>query len=103
MYLKAPDEGGETDFPLLGLKLAPRAGDGILFFNVQADGADEPLAEHAGVPVVRGAKAVATKWIHAYDVPIACRLQKGCSRGTTGVPKGHYGGTTGALQGTQGH
>ena len=71
MYLQAAEEGGETHFPLVGLKLKPLAGDGIVFFNVQADGTRELLSQHAGHPVLRGRKVVATKWIHGRTFPLS--------------------------------
>jgi hypothetical protein len=69
MYLKVADVGGETNFPLVPLKLAPGAGDAVLFFNVQADGTYEQLAQHAGMPVLSGRKQIATKWVHCRDFP----------------------------------
>ena len=67
MYLHAADEGGETHFPLIGLTVAARAHDALLFFDLQPDGSLEPMSRHAGLPVVRGSKFVGTKWLHVLD------------------------------------
>jgi prolyl 4-hydroxylase len=63
LYLNQGYAGGETQFPLLDLKIVPRAGDLLIFDNVDAMGAPEPLSRHAGLPVLAGAKWIATRWI----------------------------------------
>ena len=60
LYLKAPDEGGVTQFQNLGgLTVTPVAGD-LLVFEYSAE---DLKGDHAGLPVVKGEKIVATKWI----------------------------------------
>lgn len=68
-YLNQGYPGGETIFPALGLSVAARAGDVLMFANVTPDGAPDPLSRHAGQPVRAGAKWIATRWIRArpYD------------------------------------
>ncbi len=68
IYLNHGYEGGETLFEN-GPKIAGRQGDVIVFDNVKGDGSPDPLSRHAGLPVVRGAKWIATRWIRraAYD------------------------------------
>lgn len=61
LYLNQPDEGGETVFPDLGLKVQPLKG-GALYF-AYPDPSPDSLSLHGGAPVVRGEKFVATKWI----------------------------------------
>ncbi len=56
-------EGGETEFPKAGLRLAAGPGDALLFTNTDRSGRPEPLSLHAGMPVRRGVKWMATKWI----------------------------------------
>lgn len=83
LYLTDVEEGGETHFPLEGreglerlrrghidyktceggLRVAPRAGDALLFWNVHPNATLDKRALHGGCPVVRGEKWVATKWI----------------------------------------
>eukprot|EP00292_Cryptomonas_paramecium_P008403 CAMPEP_0113691782 /NCGR_PEP_ID=MMETSP0038_2-20120614/18677_1 /TAXON_ID=2898 /ORGANISM="Cryptomonas paramecium" /LENGTH=279 /DNA_ID=CAMNT_0000613535 /DNA_START=30 /DNA_END=866 /DNA_ORIENTATION=+ /assembly_acc=CAM_ASM_000170 len=70
IYLKAAEQGGETDFVRLGFKLAAAPGDALLFYNLhpRCDGTRpecvDPATEHAGLPPLAGDKWVATKWIH---------------------------------------
>ncbi|WP_156680542.1 2OG-Fe(II) oxygenase [Sphingomonas profundi] len=68
-YLNQGYEGGETRFTPNGPIVRGRAGDVLMFANVRPDGAPDPAAQHAGLPVTRGAKWLATRWIRAlpYD------------------------------------
>ena len=48
-----------------GLTVAPRKGAAILFFNHAPDGSVDPLAVHAGLPVLEGEKWAANYWFGA--------------------------------------
>ena len=63
VYLHDDYEGGETQFVRTGLAVKGDAGDVILFRNEGADGGPNPLSEHAGLPVTKGQKFLATRWI----------------------------------------
>jgi prolyl 4-hydroxylase len=65
VYLTAEHEGGETRFIRTGLAVRGRVGDAILFRNVTDAGLPDRMAEHAGLPVTRGVKHIATRWIRA--------------------------------------
>ena len=65
VYLNEDFEGGETAFPALGITFRGRTGDGLLFRNASPDGTPDAQAIHAGLPVVRGAKHLASRWIRA--------------------------------------
>lgn len=65
VYLNEDYEGGETAFPAANLKVRGKTGDGLLFRNAAADGTPDPRAIHAGLPVTRGAKFLASRWIRA--------------------------------------
>jgi prolyl 4-hydroxylase len=69
IYLNDGFGGGETDFPDLGIRVVPNAGDMLLFDNVLSDGRPDPRVRHAGLPVSKGLKWIATRWIRAspYD------------------------------------
>ena len=61
-YLNDVEAGGETDFPELCVRITPKRGVVVLFDNVDADGAPDPTTLHAGMPVQRGEKWLATSW-----------------------------------------
>jgi hypothetical protein len=63
VYLNEPEAGGETEFPVAGLKVAPRAGRAVIFDNLHADGRPDTHSLHAGLPVQQGEKWLATLWI----------------------------------------
>ena len=65
VYINQDFEGGETSFPQLGIKVRGTTGDGLLFRNASADGRPDPRAIHAGLPVTRGVKHLASRWIRA--------------------------------------
>ncbi|MFL0355582.1 prolyl hydroxylase family protein [Erythrobacter sp. GH1-10] len=60
--LHAPREGGETDFPKLGLKFQPKVGTLLVWNNMTPQGFPNPKTLHAGTPVIRGTKHIITKW-----------------------------------------
>ncbi len=46
------DNGGETDFPkIFKLKVRPRKNTAVLWFNIRANGREDPRVLHAGLPV----------------------------------------------------
>jgi prolyl 4-hydroxylase len=65
VYLDEDYDGGETSFPALGLNVRGKTGDGLLFRNASHGGAPDPRAIHAGMPVTRGTKHLASRWIRA--------------------------------------
>ena len=75
LYLDEPDEGGTTDFPDLGLRIKPETGTALYFRNVREPVSDPFALEthessaHAGAPVLKGAKHIATRWVHPVPYP----------------------------------
>jgi prolyl 4-hydroxylase len=63
LYLSDDYEGGETSFPKAGCSFRGRIGDALLFRNVTESREPDPMAIHAGLPVRRGAKIIASRWI----------------------------------------
>jgi prolyl 4-hydroxylase len=59
MYLNTPAQGGGTAFPEIGLTVTARRGSAVYFAY---EGGDRSSL-HAGLPVVRGEKWIATKWL----------------------------------------
>ena len=63
-------QGGETVFPRAittsnhdGIKVKPRSGNAIVFYNVLPDGNLDDHSQHAGGKVERGVKYVANIWV----------------------------------------
>jgi len=65
IYLNEVEEGGETEFPRLGLKIRPRPGRAVIWNNLTEEGVPNTNTIHHAVPVVRGEKCVITKWFRA--------------------------------------
>ena len=63
IYLNDDYEGGETCFVETGLAVRGHAGDVVLFENEGTGSGPNPLSKHAGLPVARGQKYLATRWI----------------------------------------
>jgi hypothetical protein len=61
MYLNTPEEGGETVFPDAGLSVRAKQGSALQFSYKTPTPDTKTL--HAGSPVTKGEKWVATKWI----------------------------------------
>lgn len=59
MYLNTPEEGGGTGFPEAGFTVTALQGSAVYFAYETGDTA----SLHAGLPVVRGEKWIATKWL----------------------------------------
>ena len=59
MYLNTPEEGGGTSFPKVGLTVTALRGSAVYFAYESGD----ESSLHAGLPVIRGEKWIATKWL----------------------------------------
>ena len=72
VWLGEDYEGGQTMFMKTGLKVKGRTGDALLFRNALADGRRDPDSAHAGMPVTRGEKLIASRWIRArpFEMPV---------------------------------
>jgi type IV secretory pathway protease TraF len=56
VYLNDDYDGGETDFPKIGVRHKGRQGDGLFFTNALPTGKPDLRAVHAGLPPTRGEK-----------------------------------------------
>jgi hypothetical protein len=63
-------EGGETEFPMLGLKYRGRRGDAVVFFNVDAAGQPDRRTLHAGLPPSQGEKWLLSHWFRERNLTI---------------------------------
>jgi prolyl 4-hydroxylase len=67
VYLTDDFEEGSTHFPSIDARVRPVRGDGVLFYNSDADtGGEIPDSIHAGEPVRSGTKWIANCWVR-YD------------------------------------
>ena len=62
IFLNVPGEGGQTAFPAAGVKVTPRAGNLLLWNNMDSEGQPNPYSLHQGMPVLSGVKYIITKW-----------------------------------------
>lgn len=63
LYLNEDFEGGETDFPKVGISHRGARGDALFFANVDPSGAPDRQTFHAGRPPTRGEKWILSQWI----------------------------------------
>jgi hypothetical protein len=63
IYLNEDFEGGETEFPMAGIRYRGRTGDALFWANADMEGRPEPLSLHAGLPPTSGEKWVLSQWI----------------------------------------
>jgi prolyl 4-hydroxylase len=63
LYLTDVEEGGATSFPSIGLDVFPQKGGALFFCNTTPTGLPDQKTLHAGLPVVKGAKIIANKWL----------------------------------------
>ncbi|HEX4097635.1 MAG TPA: 2OG-Fe(II) oxygenase [Caulobacteraceae bacterium] len=63
VYLNEGYGGGETDFIRLGLRNKGRAGDALMFRNLDASGAPDRRTLHAGLAVTSGEKWLFSQWV----------------------------------------
>ena len=62
IYLNEGCEGGQTEFPQLGLTFQPTLGSALIWNNLLVTGHPNPNTLHQSHPVIRGEKIVITKW-----------------------------------------
>jgi prolyl 4-hydroxylase len=66
VFLNDAFQGGETRFPKSGIRFRGKVGEALLFRNALPDGRPDPASLHAGAPVTRGTKYIASRWIHQH-------------------------------------
>ncbi|WP_439096760.1 2OG-Fe(II) oxygenase [Bacillus massiliigorillae] len=63
IYLNDVEEGGETYFPKLNLSISPTKGMAVYFEYFYQDSELNESTLHAGLPVIKGEKWIATQWM----------------------------------------
>lgn len=62
IYLACAQTGGATCFPKMGASMNPREGGAVFFHNLKPTGEPDDMSLHAGAPVEKGEKIIATYW-----------------------------------------
>ena len=62
IFLNDVEQGGETHFTQIGIKIEPKPGVLLIWNNALPDGRPNEGTMHAGTPVIEGAKYIVTKW-----------------------------------------
>ena len=68
LYLNDGFEGGETEFPLIGMRYKGKKGDAVFFWNVLPDGSVDRQTLHTGLPPANGEKWLLSQWVR--NIPI---------------------------------
>jgi len=67
VYLNDVEEGGETEFSLLNIKIKPQLGRAIIWNNLHSNGNPNINTMHQSHPVIKGTKCIITKWFRSID------------------------------------
>jgi prolyl 4-hydroxylase len=69
LYLNDVEAGGATDFPHLGITVAPKRGRVLIWPSVLNEDPDtkDPRTDHQALPVEKGIKFGANAWLHQRD------------------------------------
>jgi prolyl 4-hydroxylase len=78
LYLNDVEGGGGTRFAKGGIEVTAKRGQALFWWDCHANGTVDPNSWHAGLPVEKGIKYAATKWI---------RERAFGTRSTPGKPK----------------
>ena len=62
IYLNDVEEGGDTEFRNLDLKIKPIKGTAVVWKNSDGQGTENPASHHCGTHVTKGKKIIITKW-----------------------------------------
>jgi prolyl 4-hydroxylase len=85
-YLNDVEEGGETVFPSVPWTVFPKRGSAVYFEYCNSRGQVDPRTLHAGRPVLRGEKWIATKWMRERPFVTAAEARGHRHRGTLPSP-----------------
>ncbi|TYK64495.1 2OG-Fe(II) oxygenase [Colwellia echini] len=67
IYLNDVEQGGETAFVNVGESIKPKTGMAVVWNSLRPNGRTNADSMHHGMPVIKGYKAVITKWFRTYS------------------------------------
>jgi prolyl 4-hydroxylase len=65
IYLNSTDEGGITQFPRIDTEFNPKEGMAVIWSSLNSDGSPNTNSLHHAQPVLKGYKAIITKWFRS--------------------------------------
>lgn len=65
IYLNDVEAGGETEFPKLNSSFKPKSGMAVIWNSLNPDGSPNGNSLHHAHPVIKGYKAIITKWFRS--------------------------------------
>ena len=68
LYLNDVEEGGETNFKYLNLKIKPERGLAVFWNNLYSFGWPNYKTMHEAMPPIKGKKYILTKWYRAWSL-----------------------------------
>ena len=68
LYLDAPERGGATRFPELGIEVSPQAGRLVVWNNLDHRGRVNQAMAHEASPVSAGLKTTLTSWCREHTI-----------------------------------
>ena len=63
LYLTDVEAGGGTAFPAIDIEVQPKKGNALFFLNTDRYRMPNHKTLHAGLPVQKGCKIIASKWL----------------------------------------
>jgi len=67
IYLNDVEEGGETAFVNVDKEFKPKQGMAVMWNSLKPDGSTNSNSMHFAKPIIKGYKAVITKWFRSYS------------------------------------
>lgn len=77
-----PHQAGETHFPFLNVSVSPRLGDGLVWANVDGEGAPNERSLHEGRPPLEGEKIAINVWVADRPFDVSAGMDRAVRTGS---------------------